>query len=119
MDQSLKLDYRCNGNYCLQATKCRRFLSGPEAKNSPVPFAAFDMRDTVDCDGFLLRRDAGNAGNVQTPLGYEVVADDVQPSSDLGAWTCKACGFRGFWRGGPHCAPRNVPANAGNERAAD
>ena len=55
MDQSRKLDYRCNGNYCLQATKCRRFLSGPEAKNSPVPFAAFDMRDTVECDGFLVR----------------------------------------------------------------
>lgn len=50
-----KLDFRCNANGCAIAAKCRRFLSGPEAKNSPIPFAAFDMRDTVECDGFLLR----------------------------------------------------------------
>lgn len=51
-----KLDYRCAGNYCLQATKCRRFLTGPEAKNCIVPFAAYDIRrDTVKCDGFLPR----------------------------------------------------------------
>jgi hypothetical protein len=50
-----KLDYRCTGNYCLQAMKCRRFLTWPESKNSPVPFAAFDMRDTVECDGFMVR----------------------------------------------------------------
>lgn len=55
MDHFKKLDYRCNGNYCLQATRCRRFLTGPEAKNCPVPFAAFDQRDTVECDGFLQR----------------------------------------------------------------
>jgi hypothetical protein len=33
-----------------------------------------------------------------------VIATEVQPSNEPGAWTCKACGFRGFWRGGPHCA---------------
>lgn len=50
--------------------------------------------------------------SMQLLPGYEVVADDVRPSSDLGAWTCKACGFRGFWRGGPHCVQRNEPPNA-------
>lgn len=34
-----------------------------------------------------------------------VVAQDVQASGDPGAWTCGACGFRGFWHGGPHCMP--------------
>ncbi len=32
-----------------------------------------------------------------------VVADDVQPSNDPGAWRCTFCGFRGFWHGGVHC----------------
>ena len=54
-----KLDYRCNGNGCAAAHQCRRFLSGPESKNSPIPFAAFDMRDTVKCDGFLVRHSLG------------------------------------------------------------
>lgn len=34
-----------------------------------------------------------------------VVADNVQPSNELGAWRCGLCGFRGFWRGGVHCVP--------------
>lgn len=50
-----KLDYRCLGNYCTSATRCRRFLTGGAAKNSLIPLAAFDMRDTVECDGFLAR----------------------------------------------------------------
>lgn len=37
-------------------------------------------------------------------LGRVVVAEDEQASDERGAWTCGACGFRGFWRGGPHCA---------------
>lgn len=54
MDGSLKLDYRCQGNYCLQATSCRRYM--PDAKDCTLPFAAFDTRrDTVICDGFLPR----------------------------------------------------------------
>jgi hypothetical protein len=52
-----KLDFRCNGVGCLEANKCRRFLVWPDSKNCPTPFAAFDMRDTVVCDGFLLRHD--------------------------------------------------------------
>lgn len=38
----------------------------------------------------------------------EVIATDCQASNDPGAWTCKACGFRGFWRGGTHCVPRGA-----------
>lgn len=34
----------------------------------------------------------------------------AQPSNDPGAWTCGACGFRGFWSGGPHeCEPVQQP----------
>lgn len=45
------LDYRC-----LQATRCRRFLTGEASKNCSVPLAAFDARRTPDsCDGFLPR----------------------------------------------------------------
>lgn len=44
----------------------------------------------------------------------KVIATDCQPSDEPGAWTCKACGFRGFWRGGPHCtAGVRVDAPAG------
>jgi hypothetical protein len=68
-----KLDYRCTGNYCLQATRCRRFLTGPEAKNCPVPFAAFDMRDTVECDGFLQRLDVGGVVDNAALTGGEGV----------------------------------------------
>lgn len=51
-----KLDYRCRAIGCTQGNRCRRFITGPEAKNSAIPFAAFDTRrDTVDCDGFLPR----------------------------------------------------------------
>lgn len=51
-----KLDYRCQGNYCLEATKCRRYLGyGRDKINCNIPFAAFDQRDTVICDGFLPR----------------------------------------------------------------
>lgn len=46
----------------------------------------------------------GTENHMQLPPGYEVVAEDVQPSDEPGAWTCKACGFRGFWRGSTHCA---------------
>jgi hypothetical protein len=31
------------------------------------------------------------------------LVSDEQPSNEPGAWTCKVCGFRGFWRGGAHC----------------
>lgn len=58
-----KLDFRCNGNGCAKAFQCRRFLTWPYSKNSPVPFAAFDMRDTVEGDGFLLR--------IMTPIRVE------------------------------------------------
>lgn len=52
-----KLDYRCLGNFCTQATRCRRFLMGGAAKNSLIPMAAFDRRDKSagQCDGFLPR----------------------------------------------------------------
>lgn len=50
-----KLDFRCRATGCKTAPICRRWLTGPESKNSPVPFAAFDMRDTVACDGFMQR----------------------------------------------------------------
>lgn len=54
--------------------------------------------------------------SVSLPQGFEVVAENVVPSSDPGAWTCRACGFRGFWSGGPHCMQthgiRNAPPNA-------
>lgn len=33
----------------------------------------------------------------------------ASPQKD-GAWTCKACGFRGFWRGGLHCIDGKVVA---------
>ena len=64
-----KLDYRCLGNFCCEASKCRRYMEGiqkgsliPMAAfdrrdkiNCDIPFAAFDQRDTVICDGFLPR----------------------------------------------------------------
>lgn len=52
-----KLDFRCLGNYCTTATKCRRFLTGGAAKNCLLPMAAFDRRDKPEgkCDGFLPR----------------------------------------------------------------
>lgn len=59
MDHSEKLNFRCRGNACKPAPTCRRWLTGPEAKNCSVPFAAFDMRDTVECDGYLRRGDVG------------------------------------------------------------
>lgn len=51
----IKLDYRCRGEGCAQAWACRRFITGDAAKKCTIPFAAFDMRDTVVCDGFLVR----------------------------------------------------------------
>lgn len=51
----MKLDYRCRGTGCATAYHCRRFLPGDAAKTSTLPFAAFDMRDTVECDGHLPR----------------------------------------------------------------
>lgn len=56
MADGLKLDYRCLGKRCLQATQCRRFLTGTAAKNCTAPLAAFDSRRTAEsCDGFLPR----------------------------------------------------------------
>lgn len=56
MNMIKKLDYRCRAIGCTQGNHCRRFLTGDAAKNSAVPFAAFDTRrDTVACDGFLPR----------------------------------------------------------------
>lgn len=50
------LDYRCLANRCLQATRCRRYLTGEAAKNCSVPLAAFDARRTPEsCDGFMPR----------------------------------------------------------------
>jgi hypothetical protein len=41
------------------------------------------------------------------------------PSTERGAWTCRACGFRGFWEGGPHClGPALEAAFAHLERRA-
>lgn len=50
-----KLDYRCLGNFCLQATHCRRYTQ--PAKGQIIPLAAFDVRDKADgrCDGYLPR----------------------------------------------------------------
>lgn len=42
-----------------------------------------------------------------------VTGDNVQASNERGAWTCQACGFRGFWRGGPHCM--EVPSRFAHE----
>lgn len=42
-----------------------------------------------------------------------VVADDASASGERGAWTCSMCGFRGFWRGGPHCM--EVPSRFAHE----
>lgn len=55
-----KLDYRCLGNYCTTATRCRRFLTGGAAKHSLIPMAAFDRRSKPEgqCDGFLPRIEA-------------------------------------------------------------
>jgi hypothetical protein len=60
-----KLDYRCLGNFCCEASKCRRFLTGGAAKNCLIPMAAFDLRDRADgqCDGFLPR--------IQEPIRVE------------------------------------------------
>lgn len=54
----IKLDYRCLGNFCTQATQCRRFLTGGAAKHSLIPMAAFDRRDKPagQCDGFIQRQ---------------------------------------------------------------
>lgn len=54
--QTAKLDHRYLGNFCLDATKCRRFIS-EISKGSLIPMAAFDRRDKADgkCDGFLPR----------------------------------------------------------------
>jgi hypothetical protein len=57
MSTAKQLDYRCLGNYCLQATQCLRFMvSSPKTL---VPMAAFDVRDKPEgkCDGFLARVD--------------------------------------------------------------
>lgn len=56
MNMISKLDYRCRAIGCTQGNHCRRFITGDAAKNSAVPFAAFDTRrDTVACDGFMPR----------------------------------------------------------------
>lgn len=50
-----KLDYRCLGNFCQQASHCRRHTR-PE-KGQIIPLAAFDVRDKPDgrCDGYVPR----------------------------------------------------------------
>lgn len=57
--ETLKLDFRCQGQGCAAKLSCRRFLYGQEAKNSAVPFAAIDARlanyGGWRCDGFLPR----------------------------------------------------------------
>lgn len=61
-----KLDYRCRAIGCSQGNHCRRFLTGPDAKNCAVPFAAFDTRrDTVQCDGYLPRVMVPVVGNAE------------------------------------------------------
>lgn len=51
----MKLDHRCRGTGCADAYHCRRFLTGDAAKHATAPYAAFDARDTVVCDGWLPR----------------------------------------------------------------
>jgi len=34
----------------------------------------------------------------------------LENKSRSGAWTCKRCGFVGFWEGGPHCGPGSLEA---------
>lgn len=58
-----KLDYRCRAIGCAQGNHCRRFITGDAAKACAIPFAAFDMRDTVTCEGYLPR--------VMSPIGNE------------------------------------------------
>lgn len=69
MSTAKQLDYRCLGNYCLQATQCLRFMvSSPKTL---VPMAAFDVRDKPEgkCDGFLARVDnAEVSGCLRAPM---------------------------------------------------
>lgn len=43
------------------------------------------------------------AGHGISPGPMRPAAPAPVPSTERGAWTCRACGFRGFWHGGPHC----------------
>ena len=52
MNMIKKLDYRCRAIGCTQGNHCRRFITGDAAKNSAVPFAAFDTRRDIDQDQF-------------------------------------------------------------------
>lgn len=57
----------------------------------------------------------GTENRMQLPPGYSVWATDVKASEERGAYTCRACGFRGFWKGGPHCGPSGVPGRDGGQ----
>lgn len=56
----MKLDYRCRAIGCAEGFKCRRHITGDAGKASAIPYAAFDMRDTVACDGYLPRQYVGD-----------------------------------------------------------
>lgn len=50
-----KLDFRCPGNECERASKCRRYI--PYQRDCQIPMSAFDIRDKPDgqCDGYVPR----------------------------------------------------------------
>ncbi|WP_201496316.1 hypothetical protein [Rubrivivax sp. A210] len=49
-------------------------------------------------------------------MGPQARAQPEEPDTpERGAWTCGACGYRGFWSGGPHCLSI-ADADASDER---
>jgi hypothetical protein len=55
------------------------------------------VREMVE--GLELELRSAEAGKASTP--WSRALSNLEAAS--GAWTCGACGFRGFWSGGAHC----------------
>jgi hypothetical protein len=73
-------------------------------------FVVLDTQEGREFAPCIWRDEANRTADRLNAEHRAILAEqDEQPSDHPGAWTCKACGFRGFWRGGPHYCTRGVP----------
>lgn len=72
-----------------------------DVRTEALQTAAMAIRFLMSFDRYAYRHCEQHRQGGPDPLPK--VPGGAVASDERGAWTCGACGFRGFWSGGPHC----------------
>lgn len=80
-------------------------------------FVILDMQEGREFAPVIWRHEADRiAARLNAEHRAILAEQDEQPSDHPGAWTCTACGFRGFWHGGPHYCTRRVHVSPNDQQ---